>query len=143
MAEQQAVIFRLGEESYGVDIATVREIITRPEITPVPESPEYTEGIINLRGHVVPVMNLRRRMGLDGQTGGTTQDRIIILESGDTTVGCIVDSVDEVLRIDETAPGLWKKPSPAWAAFGKACRRLRRRSGCLGDWDNRSVRLQR
>lgn len=99
MSERQVVVFRLGEEHYGVGIEAVREIITLVEITPMPESPPHMEGVINLRGHVIPVMSLVSRLALRSEA--TRAGRIIVLEVNDATVGCIVDSVEEVLRINE------------------------------------------
>lgn len=96
--EEQLVVFQLGNETYGVDIAIVREIIRMQSITPVPRTPDFVEGVINLRGKVIPVIDLHKRFELP--CGDETNDtRIIVVEVGEITVGMIVDSVSEVLRI--------------------------------------------
>jgi purine-binding chemotaxis protein CheW len=96
---KQLVVFRLGQESYGVNVGTVREIFHLQKITRVPNAPEYVEGVINLRGKVVPVIDLRRRLGLE--VSATTDDsRIVVVEYDDEDVGLIVDDVDEVRNVD-------------------------------------------
>jgi len=64
--EEQIVVFRLGGEDYGIEINQVREIIRKREITPVPRQPPYVEGVINVRGTIIPVINLKKRFGLFG-----------------------------------------------------------------------------
>jgi len=93
----QLVSFTLGEEEYAVDILKVREIIRVPNITRVPRAPEFVEGVINLRGKVIPVIDLRKRFGLSAgdYTKGT---RIIVLEL-ERTIGMVVDGVSQVLRL--------------------------------------------
>ena len=99
--EEQVVVFDLAGESYGVDISQVQEIIRPPAITVVPRAAEYVEGVINLRGRVIPVVNLRRRFGLpDG--GVSRSARIVVLQVGGNTVGAAVDAVSEVMRIHES-----------------------------------------
>jgi len=93
----QLVTFKLGDGEYGVDILKVQEINRMVDITAVPNAPPYLEGVINLRGKVIPVINLRKRFGLDAK-GADAQARIIVVDVG-TTVGLIVDSVSEVLRL--------------------------------------------
>lgn len=96
--EKQFVVFRLGRETYGLDIATVREIITMQTITQVPRTMEYVEGVINLRGRVIPVFNLHSKFDL--QAGDITRStRIVVVEVEGNTIGMIVDGVSEVLRI--------------------------------------------
>jgi purine-binding chemotaxis protein CheW len=97
-AERQLVVFNLGEEQYGVDISTVREIIRMSEITHVPDVPASVEGVLDLRGSVIPVVDLRKRFGL-AVTKATAQSRVVVVELGGDAVGVIVDAVDEVLRI--------------------------------------------
>ncbi|MEW6244461.1 MAG: chemotaxis protein CheW [Bacillota bacterium] len=94
--ERQIVAFSLGGESYGVANGTVREIITMRKVTPVPQTPSFVEGVINLRGHVVPVIDPKKRLGLPPGAGGRGA-RIMVVETNSATVGCIVDTVDEVL----------------------------------------------
>lgn len=97
-AERQLVVFDLGGEHYGVDIGTVREIILMQDITHVPNTPESIEGVINLRGRIVPVVDLRKRFGLTA--GELTKDsRIVVVDIGQVDIGVIVDAVAEVLRI--------------------------------------------
>ena len=98
MSSEQFVIFKLGEESYGVDIGSVREIITMRPITRVPKAPDFVEGVINLRGRVIPVVDLRFRLGL-GVAEAKASTRIVVVEVKGNTVGMIVDGVSEVLRI--------------------------------------------
>lgn len=96
--ERQIVVFRLADAVYGIDIHAVREIIRMQEITPVPNAPDYIEGVTNLRGKICPVMDLRRRFGIE--VSRTTGDsRIVVLEIDGEDVGMIVDGVAEVLRV--------------------------------------------
>ena len=103
----QLVTFTLANEEYAVDILNVQEINRTTEITKVPNAPEYVEGVVNLRGRVIPVINLRKKFGLpEKNADGTT--RIIIMDIQGVTNGLIVDSVSEVLRI----PSDIVEPSP-------------------------------
>ncbi len=96
--EKQLVVFNLGGEVYGVDIAVVREIIHIQPITRVPGTPHSVEGVINLRGSIIPVVDLRKRFQLDiVQRGKDT--RIVVVSCRDQDIGVIVDSVAQVLRI--------------------------------------------
>jgi len=101
----QLVTFMLGEEEYGVNVLSVREIIRLPEITRVPNTPHYVEGVINLRGKVIPVMSMRKRFGLDMQDFDS-RTRVIVMEFADELMGFLVDAVSEVIRIspDEIQP---------------------------------------
>jgi Chemotaxis signal transduction protein len=94
----QLVTFHLGQEEFGIDILKVREIIRPMAITMVPRSAHFIEGVINLRGRVIPIVNLRRRFGMQPKEFDS-QTRIIDIELGEIIVGFIVDSVAEVLRI--------------------------------------------
>jgi purine-binding chemotaxis protein CheW len=94
----QFVTFTLNDEEYAVDILNVQEINRITEITKVPNSPDYVEGVINLRGKVIPVINLRKKFGFEEKPTDDTS-RIIIMEIHGITNGLIVDSVSEVLRI--------------------------------------------
>jgi purine-binding chemotaxis protein CheW len=98
ITEQQMVLFELGAETYGLDIAAVHEIIRMQAITKVPKAPKYVEGVINLRGKVIPVIDLGRRFGLE-KTERAKNNRIVVVNIGETTLGIIVDAVTEVLRI--------------------------------------------
>ncbi len=94
----QLVTFRLGNEEYSVDILSVQEIIRHMDLTRVPKAPEFVDGVINLRGKVIPVLDLRKRFGLDA-CGKTNETRIIVVEINGKTVGFKVDEVSEVLRL--------------------------------------------
>ncbi len=94
----QLVTFHVGEEEFGVDILDVREINRMMEITRVPHAPEFVEGVINLRGQVIPVVDLRKRFGLAAAERDKSA-RIVVVELGDKVVGFLVDSVSEVLRV--------------------------------------------
>lgn len=103
-AERQLVVFTLGAERYGAEIETVREIIMMQRVTWVPGAPPYMEGIINLRGRVVPIIDLKRRLGLSQiASGDEAQRRIMVVEFGGSMVGCIVDSVNEVMTVQTSA----------------------------------------
>lgn len=94
----QLVTFSIGEEEFGVNILKVQEINRTMEITKVPRSPEFVEGVINLRGKVIPIIDLRRRFGLAAKPGDK-DTRIIVIEINSVIVGFVVDAVSEVLRI--------------------------------------------
>ncbi|WP_258360083.1 chemotaxis protein CheW [Moorella sulfitireducens] len=97
-AEIQLVVFQLGDETYGVDIYHVQEIIRMQSITQIPRTPAFIEGVINLRGRIIPVIDLHKRFGLP-RVEHTNNTRIMVVELGKVTVGMIVDSVSEVLRL--------------------------------------------
>lgn len=99
--EEQLVVFRLGPEAYGVDIGQVQGIERMQSITRVPHTPEFVQGVINLRGQVTPVLTLRTRFGLEA-TEHTKETRIVVvrMEGADTGVGLVVDAVEGVLRIN-------------------------------------------
>jgi purine-binding chemotaxis protein CheW len=97
----QLVSFNLGEEEFGVDILKVQEINRMVPITRVPNTPVYVEGVINLRGKVIPIIDLRRRFGLDRREQDKNT-RIIVVEISGKVVGFVVDSVSEVLRIPKS-----------------------------------------
>lgn len=94
----QLVGFRIGEETYGVQIGSVREIVRVPEITMVPNAPEMIEGVINLRGKIIPVMDLRKRFG-SAVTPSDKKNRILVVELENRLLGLIVSSASEVLKI--------------------------------------------
>ncbi len=97
----QLVSFNIGEEEFGVDILKVKEINRMTDITRVPNAPTFVEGIINLRGKVIPIVDLRKKLGLDEKLSDT-QTRIIIVELEAQTIGFIVDKVNEVIRINKS-----------------------------------------
>jgi purine-binding chemotaxis protein CheW len=94
----QWVTYRLGEETYGINVMQVQEVLRHTEIAPVPGAPEYVLGIINLRGNVVTVIDTRTRFGLE-PTDITDNTRIVIIESDEQVVGILVDSVAEVVYL--------------------------------------------
>jgi purine-binding chemotaxis protein CheW len=94
----QVVSFHLGSEEYGVDISQVQEIIRMVEITHVPRAPRFMEGVINLRGQLIPIIDLRTRFSMP-RAEHTKSTRIVVTEIGSKKVGIIVDSVSEVINI--------------------------------------------
>jgi len=103
----QVVGFRIGNEMYGVRIGSVREIVRVPEITAVPSAPDLIEGVINLRGKIIPVMDLRKRFG-QTEIQQDKKNRILVVELENRLVGLIVNAASEVLKIPPSeieAPG--------------------------------------
>ena len=100
MTDLQIVSFMIGKECYGLNILNVKEIIKMVNITSLPNVPDYVEGIINLRESVIPVIDLRKLLGVKN-TELTLKTRIIVLEHHGKSNGFIVDEVSEVLRLDE------------------------------------------
>jgi len=96
--ELHIVGFQVGRETYGVPITSLHEIVRVPEITAVPDAPDYLEGVINLRGKIVSVMDLRKRFGDANATIGK-QNRILVVEHQGRLAGLIVDSASEVLKV--------------------------------------------
>jgi len=96
--EIHIVGFQIGRETYGVPITSLHEIVRPPEITAVPDAPDYLEGVINLRGKIVSVMDLRKRFG-QKQSALQKKNRILVVEHGGRLAGLIVDSASEVLKI--------------------------------------------
>ena len=104
----QLVTFEVGEEEFAVDILAVQEINRMMQITRVPQSRREVEGVINLRGRIVPVVDLRERFGME-RCEHSNESRIIVVDVNDHTVGFVVDRVHEVLRIDSSIV----EPAPA------------------------------
>ncbi len=96
----QLVGFRIGKETFGVPIGLVHEIVRVPEITAVPDAPEYVEGVINLRGKIVSVIDLRKRFG-EKKIERNRKNRILVAEIERKMVGLIVDAASEVLRVSQ------------------------------------------
>ena len=90
--------FRIGNETYGVRIGSVREIVRVPEITSVPSAPDLIEGVINLRGKIIPVMDLRKRFG-QTEIISDRKNRILVVELENKLIGLIVNAASEVLKI--------------------------------------------
>ncbi len=96
--ELHIVGFQVGRETYGVTITSLQEIVRVPEITAVPDAPDYMEGVINLRGKIVSVIDLRKRFG-DKAITSSRRNRILVIEHQGRLCGLIVDSASEVLKI--------------------------------------------
>ena len=112
----QLVTFTVGEESFAVEVGSVREIIRLPAITALPNSPGYLDGIINLRGGVIPIVSLRERFGREAaQNDGRT--RIMVMTVREKTVGFRVDAVAEVIRV----PRGELRPSPLASGGERGC----------------------
>lgn len=110
----QWVTFRLGDETYGINVMQVQEVLRLTEIAPVPGAPDYVLGIINLRGNVVTVIDARRRFGLPDASPDEAS-RIVIIENGSYVIGMLVDSVAEVVNLHaseiESAPNVGSEES--------------------------------
>jgi purine-binding chemotaxis protein CheW len=121
------VSFHVGGEEFGLDILRVQEIIRVQQLTRVPNSPDFVEGVINLRGKVIPVIALRKRFGLQ-ILAQDKQTRIVVVEVKGTVLGFMVDSVSEVLRIPadtvEPPPRLGKVEREYVSGVGKLNDRL-------------------
>ncbi len=92
------VTFHLGKEEFGVDIGSVQEIIRATDITPVPGAQSHVRGVLNLRGKIIPVVDLRRRFALEAIDASDAQ-RIIVVELGEKRIGMLVDSVSQVIKV--------------------------------------------
>jgi purine-binding chemotaxis protein CheW len=99
-AVTQFVGFRLDNEDYAIAITKIQEIILMKPITRIPQVPDYIEGLINLRGSVIPIVNLRKRFGL-APHAADDETRTIVVNIQDKTVGCVVDAVTKVMRINK------------------------------------------
>lgn len=99
MDSNQLVIFNLGDEEYAIDISFAKEIIRIPKITKIPNVPNYIEGIFNLRGTVITVIDLKKRFGFE-ETERGIDSRLLILEFNDMQIGIIVDDISEVVRVE-------------------------------------------
>ena len=103
----QIVSFNIGSEEFGVDILKVQEIYRMVEITKVPQAPHYVEGVINLRGKIIPIVDLRKRFNLELKEYDKNT-RIVVMDIGGNIMGMVVDSVSEVLRL----PSSTIEPAP-------------------------------
>jgi purine-binding chemotaxis protein CheW len=110
----QIVGFRVGRETFGVDIALVHEIVRVPEITAVPDAPDFIEGVINLRGKIISLVDLRKRFR-EKEVARTRKNRVIVVEFEQKFVGLIVDAASEVLRV----PASEIEPPPAVFEHGE------------------------
>jgi len=99
MAKELHIVgFRIGRETFGVPISLVHEIVRVPDITSVPEAPDYVEGVINLRGKIISVVDLRKRFG-ETEIKAHKKNRILVVEVSGKLVGLMVDAASEVLKI--------------------------------------------
>jgi purine-binding chemotaxis protein CheW len=101
VSDEQLVVFQLSDQKYALPIQETQEIIRMTEVTRIPNADYYLEGIINLRGTILPVINLNRRLGLV-EKEEDDETRIVVVENNDQKVGMIVDSVLEVGRYSES-----------------------------------------
>ncbi|MBK7644695.1 MAG: chemotaxis protein CheW [Planctomycetes bacterium] len=121
--------FFLGEEEYGIEILKVQEIIGLLKITPVPNTPKHMRGVINLRGKVIPVVDIRERFGMSA-VEATKQTCIIVVRSGEAEIGTVVDRVSAVVsikagEIEETPPMGARVDTSCLLGIGKTEGRVR------------------
>ncbi len=122
MAEQQLVVFGLGKEEFGIDISRVREIVRLQNITAIPQSMDFVEGIVNLRGQIVPIVDLCKRFRVgDSSSVEEAARRIIVVNMAEQNIGVLVDGVSEILRIPDESI----EPTPPIVAGGIAADFLR------------------
>lgn len=122
----ELVVFRLEGREYALPVACVREVLLMVALTPVPEAPPWFRGIINLRGQVLPVLDLRGRLGLSHQAPGLNTP-IVVVQTGGRMAGLIVDAVDEVLALPAGSigpPDELVEPARSVAAFAGAGDRM-------------------
>jgi purine-binding chemotaxis protein CheW len=105
--------FRVGDEEYAIDLRRIREILQPLPITPVPRAPEYVDGVMNLRGEVIPVVDVRKRLGLTPRAGGRA--KVLVVTVAGRVLGLVVDAVSEVVRLPRSAIG---PPPPLLAETG-------------------------
>jgi purine-binding chemotaxis protein CheW len=94
----QLVTFRLGKETYGIDIFRIREVIHSQKISSIPKSPRFVEGVIDVRNQIIPVINLKKRLGIQEDSG--YRQRIVILDLDGQLLGVIVDDISRVLKLE-------------------------------------------
>lgn len=110
----QFVVFRLGNEEYGFDVSAVREIHNMEDIAKVHRAAPHIEGVINLRGKLLTVVNLRKRFGMEGSDGPPGTPKIVVVDAPDAPVGFLVDEVIEVARIPKDSV----EKAPPYVASG-------------------------
>lgn len=125
---QQLVVFSLANEEYGVPITQVQEIIRKPEITRIPGMPDFIEGVINLRGKIIPVIDLRKRFGLERKEE-SDKTRTVVADAANQTIGLVVDSVSEVVnlpkdQIDPIPPSIASIDAEYLSGVGKIEKRI-------------------
>jgi purine-binding chemotaxis protein CheW len=99
--EEHVVVFSLGGEHYGVEVTDVQEIIPAGNVVPLPNAPDSVEGLTNLRGRIVPAVNLRRRLGMEA-VEATSEARVVVVSVDGVQLGLVVDAVSEVMRIPQS-----------------------------------------
>ena len=97
----QIISFKVGDEEYGLEILKVKEVIKVTEITKLPKAPSFVKGVVNLRGDVIPIIDLREKFGLE-KAEESDANRVIVVEIEGKSVGMAVDSVSHVIRINES-----------------------------------------
>jgi len=102
--------FRVGDEEYVIDLRRIREIVQPLPIVPVPRAPEFVDGVVNLRGEVLPVVDVRKRLGLTPRAGG--RPKVLVVDVAGRILGLVVDGVTEVVRLPRSDIG----PAPALVA---------------------------
>lgn len=127
-AVQQLVVFSLANEEYGVAITQIQEIIRQPDITRIPGMPSFIEGVINLRGRIIPVIDLRKRFNLE-RVEMTDKTRVVVADAAGQTIGLVVDSVSEVVnlpqdQIDPIPPSIATIDSEYLSGVGKMDKRI-------------------
>lgn len=100
MAEKQYVVFKLGDEEYGIDIMNVKEIGPYEESVKIPNTPKFVEGVVNYRGEVIPVINLAKRFNLKDK-GVTKNTRVIVISLKEKQIGFVVDEASQTVRLDD------------------------------------------
>jgi purine-binding chemotaxis protein CheW len=125
---QQLVVFSLANEEYGVAITQVQEIIRQPEITRIPGMPLFIEGVINLRGRIIPIIDLRKRFKLEQQQVND-KTRVVVVDAGGQTIGLVVDSVSEVVnlpkdQVDPIPPSIASIDAEYLSGVGKLEKRI-------------------
>ena len=117
MSKRQFITFRSGEQEFGADIMTIREIRGWTETTPLPHAPVYIRGVINLRGVVLPVVDLKARLGHE-PTDANHKHVIVVIEMGDRIIGLLVDAVSDILTVTtgdiQTTPELARDGSASF-----------------------------
>lgn len=124
--EEQVVVFTLQREEFAVGISSVKEIIRVPEITAVPKAQSFVEGIINLRGKVIPVLSLKKLFNFQ-DTAGAKETKIVIIETGEFNMGFLVDGVTEVLKLQQ------QDIEPPPTSMAEGCRQYIRGIGKVKD----------
>lgn len=99
--EIRAIGFRVGNEEYGLALESVQEVITVPRITRVPNAPSYIQGVINLHGNVIPVVDVARRFNI-GQTAISANSRIVVVDTEDEVIGLLAEEVSKVTRLNSS-----------------------------------------